>query len=166
MMVFRSERCGLKPSPDAARDASATRMAGSPGRRGPKLMVSCSPVSAAIASTYLLDGKSAAGPEIEEPAASVFEQTPQACDVRIGEIGDVNIVPDRGAVRRRIVVSKNREVGDVTLDRHHRSRNEMGLRIGHLADFRATCVEISERDELKPVSARIVAEDAFDHQLR
>ena len=55
--------------------------------------------------------------------------------MRIGKIGNVNVVPDGGAVRRGIVGSEHRKIVDMRLDRHHRPWNEMGFRIAQLTEF-------------------------------
>ena len=88
----------------------------------------------------------------------------------VGEICDVDIVPDGGAIGRRIVGAEYSEITDMPLDGHHRSRDQMRLRIAQLADFpfgiRATGIEISERHDAQTIGAREIAEDTLDHALR
>ena len=53
--------------------------------------------------------------------------------MRGGEVGDMDVVADRGAVGRVVVVAEHGEV-DVTLQRHHGARNEVGLVVTQFAD--------------------------------
>ena len=58
----------------------------------------------------------------------------QRRDMRGREIGDVDVVADRGAVGRVVVVAEHREIPDMALQRHHGARNQMGFGVAQLAD--------------------------------
>ena len=51
-----------------------------------------------------------------------------------GEVGDVNVVADRGAVGRVVIVAEHGEVRHVALQRHHRAGNEMRFVVAQFAD--------------------------------
>ncbi len=48
----------------------------------------------------------------------------------------MNVVADRGAVGRRVIVAEHGEVGHVSLQGHHGAGNEMGFDVAQLADVR------------------------------
>ena len=50
------------------------------------------------------------------------------------EIGDMDVVADRGAVGRIVIVAEHREVRHMALQRHHGAGNEMGFDVAQLAD--------------------------------
>ena len=52
-----------------------------------------------------------AGAEIEGAAGMALQQKFQRGDMRRSEIGDVDVVADRGAVGRIVVVAEHREIG-------------------------------------------------------
>ena len=73
-------------------------------------------------------------PRLKTPPAMSLHQQLQRQQMRRRKIGDVDIVADRGAVRRVVIVAEYREIRDVALQRHHRARNEMGFVVAQFAD--------------------------------
>ena len=73
--------------------------------------------------------------------------------MRCGEVGDVDIVADRSAVGRVVVVAEDRKVRHVSLQRHHRARNEVRLEVAQLADaagrIGAAGVEVAQRESIR-----------------
>ena len=71
--------------------------------------------------------KARAGAEIESAAGMSLHQELQRLYMRRRKVADVNVVADRGAVGRVVIVTEYREIGDMALQRHHGPRDEMGL---------------------------------------
>jgi len=79
--------------------------------------------------------------------------------VRLGEIGDVDVVAQAGAVGRRVVVAEHLQTR-TTGRRRDRPRDDVNLRRVVLADFGvrigAGRVEVTERDPVDAVGAFVV----------
>ena len=82
----------------------------------------------------------------------------------------MDVISDCRAVGCRVVGAEHHEIGDVALNGHHRSRDQMRLGIAQLADLPfgvgATRIEIPKRDYIDVVGAGVIAEDALYHRLR
>src|SRR5262245_32201626 len=119
---------------------------------------------------HLLNRIAAASTKIERPALPASKQALYRSNMRLGKVRDMNVISDGGPVGGRIVGSKYGKVLDIALDRHHRPRNEMGLRMAQFAELAfwigSTRVEISERYCPNVVGLLIVAKDALDYRLR
>src|SRR5262245_17367148 len=62
-------------------------------------------------------------PQVESSAPMVTQQQLQSSHVRLSQIRDVNVIPDRCTVGRIKIASKHCEVVNVTLDCHHSARD-------------------------------------------
>ena len=63
----------------------------------------------------LAHGKSGTGAEVEGAALVPLQQQLQRCDMGGGEIDDVDIVADRGAVRRCVIGAEHGEIRKMAL---------------------------------------------------
>ena len=72
-----------------------------------------------------------------------------------GEIGDVDIVAYRSAVRRVEVIPENCEVANMPLQRHHRAWDEVSFGIPEFADraggISSTGIEIAQAKRVQAV---------------
>src|SRR6185369_17684573 len=87
--------------------------------------------------------------------------------MRLAQIGDVNVIADGSAVRRGIVVAKDRDKGNSTLRSKEYKRHQMRFGIMMLTAFfgRTGCIEITKRHKIKAICQVISFKCAFDHQL-
>src|SRR5262249_43055414 len=73
----------------------------------------------------------ASGADVERTAGAAADQVAPRAYVRVGEVADVDVVANAGAVRGRIVVAEDRESRDVARRRVEDERD--GVRLGHMA---------------------------------
>ena len=103
----------------------------------------------------LADRQTALRAEIERPELAAVAQVIQRAHMRIGKVGDMDVVAHGRAVRRRIVGAEDFQRRRDAERRLDRQRNEMGFRIVVLADLAigigARGVEVPQRDPLQPV---------------
>ena len=165
----RSVKAGVHPRVARARAASATSTAGSPGRRSARSSGTRRPVSASTAATTSSTECPWPVPRFERGARATRDQVLQRADVGVGEIAHVHVVPDRRAIRRRVVGAEHlesRQPPQCSLDRE---RNGVRLGLVTFADLavrvRARGVEVAQGDGLQPMRPVEVGEDALDHQL-
>ena len=118
----------------------------------------------------LLHRVSATCAKIKGAAIPASKQAPYCCNMRIGEVRDMNVVANGGAIGGWIIAAEHRKIVDMTLDRHHGSRNEMGFRIAEFTEFAcrigAARVEIAKSNGTNLMGPLIVRKNAFDHGLR
>src|SRR5690349_2642468 len=88
----------------------------------------------------------------------------RGCKVR-----DVDIVADRRAVRRIIVIAKNCKVSNVSLEGHHGPRDEMGFALTQFTNFSRligpASIEIAQTEGGKAVRTAIIGQNALDHKF-
>ena len=81
--------------------------------------------------------------------------------MRLGQIGDVDVVAHRGAVGRRVVGAEDRERSPAAVRRLDRQRDEVRLRGVVLADFAvgigAGGVEVAKRRVAQAVAPAVPA---------
>src|ERR1035441_5625471 len=90
--------------------------------------------------------------------------------VPLGEIGDVDVIANAGAVEGRIVIAKYIKVWPQSGSSFQRQGQQMGLGIVSVTDFAAFVgsgrVEVAERNWPQTIGAAICIEDAFKEQFR
>ena len=78
------------------------------------------------------------------------EQQLQRQHMRRRQIGDVDIVADRGTVGGVVIIAEHGEIRHMPLQGHHRARDQMGFDLAQLADaagrIGAAGVEITQRE--------------------
>jgi len=74
------------------------------------------------------------GAQVVEEVGSGLREFREGRDVSAGQIVDMNVVPEAGAIRRRIVFSKNRHGLPASGRGVNHQRDEVGFRIVILAD--------------------------------
>lgn len=86
-----------------------------------------------------------------------------------GEVVDVDVVSDAGAVGGGVVGAENGDSFDVTADGHEDAGDKVGFGVVVLADaaikVTATSVEVAEEDRLEAKGGFAVAEDALEHEF-
>ena len=154
-MALRS-RDARQPSSDWIFADEATSTAGSPARRGPDLDGDVDAGDLAAHLDHLADRE--AGP-VAQVVDAVLAGTggPQRAQVRVGQVGDVDVVPDAGPVRGRVVVAEDLHRPALGRAGQH-VRDEMGLRVVPLAQppavralESARHVEVAQADRAEPV---------------
>ena len=90
--------------------------------------------------------------------------------VRGGDVGDVHVIADARAVRRRVRIAEHQQLGAIARGDVERERDEMRLRIVPLARLavrvRTGGVEVAQRDEVERARRGDVLQDPLDHELR
>lgn len=118
----------------------------------------------------LLHGKSNAVAEVEHVVLAAVHQVFRRQDVRRGQIGDVDVIADAGAVSCRIIVPKNGHMIALTVRDLKHDGDEVCLRVVGFADLaghmRAAGVEIAQRNEMNPVRDGCPVEHPLHRQLR
>src|SRR6267154_4606076 len=71
---------------------------------------------------HFKDGKTAPGSEVQKIRFSALAQVLQGADMRVSQLDDMNVISDRGSVRRRIVVAEDPDCRQFT----KRRRNHIG----------------------------------------
>ena len=91
-------------------------------------------------------------------------------DVRTGQVPDVEVVADAGAVTGRQIDAGDREAGLLPAGRHHQLaehvRRLLGVDAGLEVGVGADRVEVAEHDRAEVRRRRHVLEDLLDHPLR
>ena len=108
-----------------------------------------------------------------EIQSEIFFLRFQHCErahMRIGQIGHMNIVANRGSIGRRIIGPIKIERGPKPLRRGDRQRNQMRFRrvifAQGSAGVRARRIEIAQRGRTQPESFAIPAQHLLDEQFR
>ena len=93
--------------------------------------------------------------------------------MRGGEVGDVDVVADAGAVRGRVVVTEQLQLLPLPGGDRKRDRDQVALRVVPLADQRAVAaavraghVEVPQRHRGQPVRPGLVTQRVVDRELR
>lgn len=112
------------------------------------------------------NGKAAAIADVESFAGNFFEGF-ESAEVGIGDIEDVNVVADAGAVGRRVIEAENFELGDIAESGVENAGNEMGFGAMVLAALGggAGGVEIAENGVLQSGVGAIVGKDFLEAEL-
>lgn len=112
------------------------------------------------------DGKTAAVADVESFSGDRFNRFERA-DVRVGDIQDVNVVADAGAVGRGVIRAENFDVGNEAHGGVENLRDEVGFDTMSFAALRgsASGVEIAKSGELQRGVGAIVSEDFFETEL-
>src|SRR5688572_1361912 len=117
----------------------------------------------------LLHGRGTFGAEVVDAGRAAVAQPAEGADVGVGEVGDVHVVTEAGAVRGGIVLAEDVERGAAGR-RLEGARDDVNLRRVILAEppvrVRAGRVEVAQGDELHPVGALVVRQRLLDGQLR
>ncbi len=115
-------------------------------------------------------GMACARAEIEREAVAALEQMRQRQHVRVGQVLDMDIVADGGAVGRRIVGAEDVDGGAPPERGLQHERDEVGLGLVLLADLAlgigAGGVEIAQRRVAQAPRGPEPVQHALDHQLR
>src|SRR4051794_12101301 len=92
----------------------------------------------------------------------------EAEDVRLPEVLDVDVVPDRGAVIRRVVRPEHGHVLPLAGGGLEHERDQVRLGLVVLAEVAAgpRDVEVAQRDRAEPVRPALVGDHAVDRELR
>ena len=125
----RVDRARRQPGPRAARALDATRTGGSPARRGPTACGIGRPTTRAAASSTSRTQNPSTVPRLQTsgrrpsapPSAVARRGRLERAQVRVGEVRDVDVVADRRAVGRRVVVAEQRQRGPALGRRRARS---------------------------------------------
>ena len=161
---------GDQPRSAWIRSDEATSVAGSPARRGAAAAGMSRPVtSRQAASTCRLENG---------PAAQVVDGVlawhagGQRQQVRPGQVADVDVVPDAGAVRRRIVGTEDADRPPAGQGHRQHVRDQVGLVRVPLAQpaagrvpVRAGHVEVTQADRAQPVHPGMLGERGVDGEL-
>src|SRR5262245_47792433 len=109
-----------------------------------------------------------AGAEIVRPRAASLDQHLEGAYVRLGEVRDMDVVAQTGAVRRRVIVAEHLEFG-AACRRRDGTRDEMDLWSMILADLsariRARGVEVTEHNRAQAVRTLEMPKRALHGQL-
>ena len=84
---------------------------------------------------HVFNGRPSAGSEVEPVGYPPLFQEPQRADVCVGKIRHMNVIPDAGAVRSRVVSTVNRHRRVLPKRGAKNQRNQVCLRIMVLADL-------------------------------
>src|SRR4051794_21070865 len=89
-------------------------------------------------------------------------------DVRLPEVLDVDVVPDRGAVIRRVVRPEHGHALPLARGGLEHERDQVRLGLVVLAEVAAgpRDVEVAQRDRAEPVRPALVGDHAVDRELR
>src|SRR4051794_6230909 len=89
-------------------------------------------------------------------------------DVRLPEVLDVDVIPDRGAVIRRVVRPEHGHVLPLARGGLEHERDQVRLGLVVLAEVAAgpRDVEVAQRDRAEPVRPALVGDHAIDRELR
>jgi hypothetical protein len=115
---------------------------------------------------YFEDGKAAAVADVKGLAGNFFDGFERA-EVGIGDVEDVDVVADAGAVGRGIVGTENFEVWDKTKGGVENFGNEVGFNAMSFAAFGggASSVEIAESGIVQAGVSAIVGENFFEAEF-
>ena len=105
----------VQPRSSRIRSADAKSTAGSPGRRGADRLRNRPARDALHRRDHVAHRRGPFGADVVGRRRPARLEPPQRAHVRVGQIGDVNVVAQAGAVRRRIVLAED-------LDRRDRRR--------------------------------------------
>ena len=120
---------------------------------------------------YLLDRKAGAGAEVHGHAFTVAarDEAFHGFDVGRGEVEDMDIVADAGAVGRGVVVAHDVEVGQSAVEGHEGAGDEMGFRIVAFACFAfrvgTSRVEVAQGRPRDAVRAGVVGQHTLHEHL-
>src|SRR5487761_444171 len=107
-----------------------------------------------------------ARPEIQGAAFSTVQQICQGAYMRLGQVGDMNVVANSCAVRRGVIGSVDFHRRPPPKRRSNHQGNQMRLRLMVLAEFAlrvgAAGVEVAERHPTETVRSLVAAQDALD----
>ena len=84
---------------------------------------------------HLPDRKSDPVAQVEDITLPPLPEVPERPDVGLGQIRNMDIIPDAGAVRRIIVCSENGDVVPLPQRNLEDQRNQMGFRIMRFSDL-------------------------------
>lgn len=119
---------------------------------------------------HFADAASGLAAQIENIALAAVQEIAHGQDVSVGEIGDVDVIADAGAVFRRVIRAEDGDMVAYALRRFQNERDEMRLRIVIFADGAALCrpgrIEIAERDVAKAVSGGEIGEHMLNDEFR
>ena len=92
----------------------------------------------------------------------------ERAEMGVGEVRDVDVVADAGAVGRRVVVAVQRQLAPGAGGRGEDVRDQMGLGVVVLAEALggAGDVEVAQADRGQSVGPRVVGEREVDRKLR
>lgn len=101
---------GRQPKTVPALAAEATSRAGSPARRGPAaILISC-PVTRRAVAIISLTEKPHPLPRLQISLAPPRRQIVNGAQMSVGQIHDVQIIADTGAVRRGVILAENSDL--------------------------------------------------------
>ena len=149
----------------------ATRTGGSPSRRGPTEYAIGRPTTdSAAAMTSRFENPPPLPEVADERLGGSIVAGGRGLDgpqVRVGEVGDMDVIADAGAVGCRVVVTEHRQLA-APLGGHQDVRDEMCLGRVVFAEClgRAGDVEVAESDGPEAVCPAVPAERAFERALR
>jgi len=115
---------------------------------------------------HLEDGEAAAIADIESFAGNVFDGF-ESADVRIGNVEDVNVIADAGAIGRRVIGAEDFELGNDSQGGIENERDEMCFDAMGFATFGrgAGGVEIAEGGVVEAGVGAIVGEDFLEAEF-
>src|SRR5258706_4385335 len=139
----------------------AISTAGSPGRFG-RTFSGFATGHATHGVDDFADGVALAGADIKS-AAGYAPDLLKGAKMCLGNIQDVHVIADAGAVRRRIVVAKNFDVRCSALDGLQEAGNQMGFDAASFSALRrgAGDIEIAKRNVVESGVFAVVGEDIF-----
>ena len=115
------------------------------------------------------DGEAAAGAEVDGGAFAAVAEVGECEGVGGGEVVDVDVVADAGAVGGGVVGAEDGDGVDVAPDGHEDAGDKVGFGVVVFADaaveVAAAGVEVAEEDGLEAEGGFAVAEDAFEHEF-
>src|SRR5690606_8669868 len=167
-IASRSVRAGVQPSPERAVAAEATRTAGSSGRpgRGGRGLRDRVAGDAAGALDHLADGEAVA---VAEVADEVFAGGGgvQGEQVGLGQVGDVDVVADAGAVGGGVVVAVDGDGRAAALGDLEDEGDEVGLGLVRCAvgAVGAGDVEVAQGGRAQAVGGGLAGDHVVDGQL-
>ena len=166
-----SARAGRQPRTSAARVERATRTGGSPARRSPTSYGIGRPTTRLGGGHDLPDREAVAVAEVERdrPVGARIARRGrfQREQVRVGQVGDVDVVADAGPVGRRVVVAEDRR-RPAGLDGLEDGRDQVRLGVVVLAGplGRPGDVEVAQAHAAQAVGPAIPVERSFERPLR
>ena len=134
-IVSRSARFGVQPRSWRIRCADAYSTAGSPGRRGADRRVNGSPGDPLDGGDHILHRRGTLGADVVGRGRSALLQPGQRANMRVGQIGHVDVVAQAGAVGRRIVLAEDVDRTARRDAASKRARDDVDLRRMILAEL-------------------------------
>ena len=162
---------GCQPASARIRRDEATSTAGSPGRRA---AISCGTAGPRRAPpTAITSSTEWPAPlprfQVRLPPPAVGVQMIQRQQMRLGQVGDVDVVAHAGAVRRRIVGAEHLQRRPAAERGVDRQRDQVRLRLVILAEpaggIGAGGIEVAQHAAAQPVDAPRPMQRALQHAL-